>query len=49
LETVGLPPDVLTDLTEGIKALAAARAAHAATIQDAASGAEAIRENQARA
>jgi hypothetical protein len=48
-EAVGLPPDVLTDLTAGIQALAAARAAYAATIQDAAAAADALRETQGRA
>ncbi|HEV3141178.1 MAG TPA: hypothetical protein VGY57_11705 [Vicinamibacterales bacterium] len=48
-EAVGLPSDGLTSLTNGVRALAAARSAHAATIQDAASAADAIRETQARA
>jgi len=42
----GLPPGTLTDLVDGIKGLEAARAAVAATIQDAASAEQALRENQ---
>jgi hypothetical protein len=45
-EAQGLPPDLLTNLTDGIRALETARAAHAATIQDAASADEALGENQ---
>ena len=48
-EAVGLPPEALTDLTDGISALAKARAARAATIQDAASAREALHETQRRA
>jgi hypothetical protein len=45
-EAKGLSPDVLANLTDGIKALETARAAYDATIQDAASADEALRENQ---
>ena len=48
-EGQGLPPDVLTHLTDGIKALEAARSAYAATIQDAASVGAALTENQDKA
>src|SRR5579872_3328302 len=47
-EAVGLPAEALTMLTDGIKALEAARAAYATTIQDAASAREALREIQNR-
>jgi hypothetical protein len=46
---MGLPPDVLPNLAGGIQTLADARAAYAATIQDAAAAEQALRENQARA
>ena len=45
----GMPPGTLTNLAAGIKALEVARAAVAATIQDAASADQALRENQQRA
>ena len=45
-EAEGLPPDVLTKLSDGITALEAARAAYAATIQDAASAEDALSQNQ---
>jgi hypothetical protein len=45
----GMPPDTFTILADRIKALEAARAAVAATIQDAASAEQALRENQDRA
>jgi hypothetical protein len=48
-EGEGLPPDVLTNLTDGIKALQAARSAHAATIQEAASVDAALTRNQDKA
>jgi hypothetical protein len=48
-EGQGLPPDVLANLTNGIQALQAARSAHAATIQDAASVDVALTDNQDKA
>src|SRR5436190_9175150 len=45
-EAEGLPSDALAKLTDGIKALEAARSARAATIQDAASADDALSENQ---
>src|ERR1051325_11544093 len=45
-EAAGLPPDMLTNAAEGITALEAARAAYAATIQNAAAARGALRENQ---
>jgi hypothetical protein len=45
-EAEGLPAGALTKLTDGIKALAAARATRAATIQDAASADASLSENQ---
>ena len=48
-EAEGLPTDTLTKLTDGIKALQDARAARAATIQDAASSEAALSENQDQA
>jgi hypothetical protein len=48
-EAEGLPPDVLTNLADRIKALEAARAAYAATIQEAAAARESLGENQNRA
>jgi len=42
----GLPADGLTKLTDGIKALASARAKRASTIQDAASAQASLNENQ---
>jgi hypothetical protein len=45
-EGQGLPPDVLTNLSDGIKALQAARAARANTILDAAAADSALSQNQ---
>jgi hypothetical protein len=42
----GLPPDVLPNLIGGIRALEAARAAYAATVQDAAAARDSLRQNQ---
>jgi hypothetical protein len=45
-EAEGLPPDTLTNVADGIKALEAARARVAATIQDAASAEKGLLANQ---